>query len=586
LRRRAFPQEPFEVEKVPRVYNDSQHSQRLPGHWLAGLFLLALGLRTLTLVLIQSDAYLSSPKADSLYFIEWARSIQERSFWGKNLFVQSPLYPYLMSAAFRLFSDPLLAVRVAQVLLGSFTVLGVALAAQALASDRRSALLAGLVAAAYGPFSYYSCLILKEALAIFLITAFFLLVLVASARQSLRLWGLGGIVLGLFWLVRANAPFLALPVLVGLGLQRRFVQGLWFGVGLVLPVLPLTVRNILVAGQFAFTLASGGSNFYVGNNPDASGLYYVLPGVSRDPRFEASDLVQVAERMAGRPLSDAEASDVFVRSALHFIVSQPLKWLQLMLRKTLLFWNAFEIPDNYDYNFFRDRIPLLGLLLQFPFVAAFGLAGLALPAPSREVRLLRWEVLLYMLSVILFYVNDRFRVVFVPLLIVGCALAFRALLRRSFLLPLALAAGFFALTQTSVCDAERARVTAFSWSRYGDHLLEQRRTGEAQEAFARAYAVHKDDPYAARGLGVVAMETHDFGAAAFYSMEALRLGAEDPELYQRIVTALIASGQRDKALEFLRLAIRVEPDKPQPRELLRALGESVEQGQEAGHETP
>ena len=86
---------------------------------MVGLFLLALLLRGWIVAQFEADAYLGSPKADSLFFIEWAQSIQQQSLWGRDLFVQSPLYPYLLALVDWLFPEPLLAMRILQALLGA-----------------------------------------------------------------------------------------------------------------------------------------------------------------------------------------------------------------------------------------------------------------------------------------------------------------------------------------------------------------------------------------------------------------------------------------------------------------------------------
>ena len=96
---------------------------------MVGLFLLALLLRGWIVAQFEADAYLGSPKADSLFFIEWAQSIQQQSLWGRDLFVQSPLYPYLLALVDWLFPEPLLAMRILQALLGAASAVLVALAA-------------------------------------------------------------------------------------------------------------------------------------------------------------------------------------------------------------------------------------------------------------------------------------------------------------------------------------------------------------------------------------------------------------------------------------------------------------------------
>jgi tetratricopeptide (TPR) repeat protein len=562
----------------------------LPGAWLLLVFCAALLVRAWTLALVHADPYLSAPKADSLFFLQWAHSINTESFWGRELFVQSPLYAYLLALFLRTTAEPLLAIRLLQVLLGSGACVLVALSAHRLSGDARAALLAGLLAAGYGPLVYYDVLILKESLGVFLIALFLLLVLMAAESGRPRRWALAGLVLGLFWLVRANAPLLALPPLAWLGLQRRgraLPAALAFTAAMLLAVAPLTARNLLVTGKPVLTIASGGWNLYAGNNPQATGLYHAMPGVSADPRREAGTLVAYAERQAGRPLTDAEASDWYVGETLRFVLGQPLQWLRLMLRKALIFWNAFEVPDNYAFSGFVLFLPHLGLMAGFPLAAALGLAGLALPARTPLVRLVRWEVLAYFLSVVLFYVNSRFRVMLVPLLLAGSAPLVAALLeaarqRRAsgLLVPAALASVFFALTQSGVCDAETARVDARSWARYGEQLLERGRLAEADRALRRAYALHPADAYANLRLGDLALRTRRPAQAARFYAEARRLGAEDGALLRKSVTALSAAGQRQAAIELLRQALGSQADAAEARKLLRSLGAMDEEARE------
>jgi tetratricopeptide (TPR) repeat protein len=254
------------------------------------------------------------------------------------------------------------------------------------------------------------------------------------------------------------------------------------------------------------------------------------------------------------------------------------------LRKSLIYWNAFEIPDNYDLGFFAARLAYLRALPQLWMVAVLGLAGLALPARGPLQRLLRWEVLIYMLSVVLFYVNARFRVVMVPLLLCGAAVLaqglFEALAARSgkrlLWMAIVLAAGV-ALTHSSVCDDEKGRVEAFAWARYGELLLKDGHLAEAQAVLSKAHAANPRDAYANRGLAELAMRRRDFTRAAAHALEGLRYGVEDPAVYRKIATALNAAGRREQAVDFLIQATLLEPEQPEPLALLRGLGLSEQQ---------
>jgi Flp pilus assembly protein TadD len=184
-----------------------------------------------------------------------------------------------------------------------------------------------------------------------------------------------------------------------------------------------------------------------------------------------------------------------------------------------------------------------------------------------------------MASVVLFYVNARFRVILMPVLIASGALLYAYVLQalherrpRALAAAAALAAAFWALTQTSVCDAERARVSAFSWARYGEHLLAHGRWAEARQALLKAASYSDRDRYAHHGLGELAMHEKDYPRAAYHYLQSLKLGVDDPQIHRKLVTALIAAGDRQGAVDFLRDALRAEPEQQAPRELLRGLG--------------
>ena len=54
----------------------------------------------------------------------------------------------------------------------------------------------------------------------------------------------------------------------------------------------------------------------------------------------------------------------------------PLEFPKLLLKKFATFWNAFEVPDNANFYFFRDRIRLLRVLPVFSCLLGAGLVGL------------------------------------------------------------------------------------------------------------------------------------------------------------------------------------------------------------------
>ena len=100
--------------------------------------------------------------------------------------------------------------------------------------------------------------------------------------------------MGLAALARPNALLLAPMLLVWLlwslrerlSFARRLALAAALSAGVALLVLPATARNYAVGGDLTLITSSGGSNFFVGNNPEANGSYRIP---RRFPRALADD---------------------------------------------------------------------------------------------------------------------------------------------------------------------------------------------------------------------------------------------------------------------------------------------------------
>ena len=109
---------------------------------------------------------------DPLYYVEWGRRVAGGAWLGDQVFEQSPLYPYLLGAFFSLFGDgdgSLLLLRLLQLAAGVAGCVGIHLLARQ-AFDARVGLVAGLLAAAYGPFLFYEAMVMKSFLTYLLST--------------------------------------------------------------------------------------------------------------------------------------------------------------------------------------------------------------------------------------------------------------------------------------------------------------------------------------------------------------------------------------------------------------------------------
>jgi 4-amino-4-deoxy-L-arabinose transferase-like glycosyltransferase len=405
--------------------------------WLgvAGLFLFALGLRLLNLQQIRAhDPFFALPSVDPRMYHEWAVRIAGGEWLGDAVFFLAPLYAYFLALVYVLFGPSFLAAKLVQCAIGSLTcVLVWRLAREVF--DRRVAMLAGAMAAVYSMLIFYEGTLLVLNLQIPLLLLVLLATLRALEFPTAGRWLLVGALVGLAALARANALLFAPAMLVWLlwslrgrvSLARRLALAAALTAGTGLLVLPATARNYAVGGDLTLITSSGGSNFFVGNNPDANGAYRIPLRFQRtlvdDQRGHAAAYHAYAERSLGRELLPSEGSAFWVREGLAFIRERPGDWLRLEVRKLILFLNAVEIWNNRSFEVSRQFSWVLRLpLLRFGVMLPLALLGIALSAPHwRRLFPLYAMIAVYLATALMFFVVSRYRMPAVPILIVFAA---------------------------------------------------------------------------------------------------------------------------------------------------------------------
>ena len=407
----------------------------------AALFVVALVPRLIHLFTVRGSPFFSILYIDPGWYDEWGQRIASGQLIGDGPFFLDPLYPYFLGAIFASFGHHYEAVVAVQSLLGALVAPLVLLAARRW-FDGRVALLAGAIAAIYLPAIYFGGLIMKPGLSLFLATLTLWLLSTALARGRTATWLVAGIALGLTCLTRGNlilvVPLLAAWILVraddeGLeGLRRRATsRSRWiasgaFAAGTALVLAVPAAHNLAVSGEFILSTANAGANFFIGNNPsNASGEYQQLPFIAANPKHEQRDFASEATRRAGRPLTDRETSAFWFGESRRCIREHPVDWLLLMGRKARSFWGAYEIPDSLDYYLYRETAPVLRLPIPgFGLLAPMGLLGAVLLLRRRGwPRLLIVFAAAYSITVIVFFVFSRFRMVIAPALYVFAAYA-------------------------------------------------------------------------------------------------------------------------------------------------------------------
>lgn len=411
----------------PVSVNDQAVKQTPLRSWerwfLLGLILSALTIRLAYLLEIRENPFFTHPRLDALFHDKWAESIAAGDVIGDEVFFRAPVYPYFLGGLYAIFGHNFVVPRIAQHLIGVLSLVVLFLLARRLCGTA-TAVLASTLASLYAVLIYFEGELLFESLLVFSCLVWLLLVERSREHPTLTNWLSVGVVYGVVCCIRP--PFLAIAPLLFAGLVWQQLQSgatraaaktfALLTLGCILPILPITIRNYAVGHDLVLIASQGGVNFYIGNNPDADGHSSMMPG-RRGLSWENRDATFMVEKAIGHPPTASEESWFWYKKGLAFVVEEPVKYLGLLLKKTYLFWNWYEIPNNQSFYSFEQYSRLLQLLpVGFWCVGPLGLLGIAIALRRKHMLFHVAFLALYSAVIILFFVCDRFRLPVAPLL--------------------------------------------------------------------------------------------------------------------------------------------------------------------------
>ncbi|MFH1037959.1 MAG: tetratricopeptide repeat protein [PVC group bacterium] len=385
---------------------------------LAGVIVIAALVRAAYLIELSSTPFFRHPVLDAQYYLSWGSSLARSGFHFFPEYQGNPLYPYFLAFLIRFLHAGPLALRIVQHGLGVVTCLLIFRAGKCLFSVK-TGLLAAFFYAIYTPAVFYEGWFLSASLTAFLAAALLSSLLSAAAGRRPGQWLGGGIIGGMLTLARPTLlPLGALAWILisfwGRGAERRNASLLFLS-GILIVVIPVSLYLSLSRRELVFVSSHGGENFYIGNNPAATGVSRIPDFARGTPSLQHNDFQREAERRAGRPLSPSESSRFWFREGRRFAVSRPLLFLGLLVRKTALFFSAGSFSDNYHLPFFRDQLPILRLPFSWHVLSAGGILGMVTGWKERKrLGLLYLLTAGYAASIALFFIADRFRLPAAP----------------------------------------------------------------------------------------------------------------------------------------------------------------------------
>ena len=529
---------------------------------------MAAGLRAVYFWQFSRTPFARTLFLDSRVYDEWARQIAAGDFLHPHapLFLE-PGYAYLL-AAIRLVGGATGAVWIIQGVLGTGTVLLSALIASKIGS-RSSALITGIVAAAYLPLIYFEGLVLKTTCEVFLGTAMIFGLLHLLEMPAVRKAALLGGIAFFAVLFRSSLLPVTLYVVTVLALswrgQLKGARLRFVGIVAAGPVLALGLllaRNITAGGESIALPYNSGINFYIGNCAACNGADPGYPFGRALPETEEADSRKEAERRAGHALTAAQSSRFWWRAAWGEILSSPARWMRLLAVKSLLYWNHYELTDNISIYFLRGFVPLLRWPLPgFWLAGVLGIAGicLALKDRTRAGLVIAGYIILQMVLVVGFHVAERYRLVAVPaMLALGIPRIFGALRPGGTRLPAiaAIIAGVFVVALPDPVHPDGQDLSNHQ-TMLASVQPGSTSQGASLDLLRRGVVESPGSADAHYNLAVVLDRTGDLPAAEREATEALRLKPELAEAHHLRAQVLAKAGKHAASAQDYEAAARL-----------------------------
>ncbi|HJM56051.1 MAG: hypothetical protein CMJ98_12790 [Planctomycetes bacterium] len=500
------------------------------GRVLVFIGLLALVLRVLHVLAMGESPYFAAPAMDEAYHADWARALVAGETFQEGPFFRAPLYIWFLAAVQKVFGVGYLAPRLVQAALGVVTTVLTHRIASHLFRPLAAHLSAFLVATSWVLVHFDSQLLIPT-----LAIPLNLMALLLSLRASRDLTARSGVLAGLAWgvasLARPNVLLFVPCLAFWLHRNARSSGRVGSRVALLLlastlvPILPVTVYNRVVGGDWVLISSQAGVNLWIGNNPVSDGSTAIVPG-TRGGWWEGfHDAVALAEEAQGRALAPSEVSSHYVGLALDWIGREPGAALSHMLWKLRLFWTDAELGNNLDVSFFAQHFDPLSRWnpIGFDLIAGLAALGLVLCLARRRETFPVWGfVAVYCLGVVGFFVCSRFRAPVLPLLCVlsGCGLEWLWLRGR--------ARDWGGLLRGA------GLVLAVIW------LTNQ-----------RPAAMRPSEAVGHLQLAQAAADAGDHGEAVVLFERALEVGGENPQVLYGLALSCRAIGEGQRALRLV-----------------------------------
>lgn len=354
---------------------------------------------------------------------------------GKLFAYRPPGYPYFLAGIYAIFGHNLFIVKIIQALLSTASCIVIYLIVKMLLEEY-TALLSASIFATYPQFIRYSGELWSETLFIFLFLVFLLFLFKFLENNSCKNGIIAGIALGITALTREIAFLFIGPIAIWLFMNtfpqnkvKNFLKN--FSVVcifMIITILPWVIRNYQVFHKFIPISTNGGINFYMGNNPDATGKFqWKLPPetVWPDHRYNVS-----SKELAFQELKVYEQG---YSVGLKFIATSPVRFAKLAYKKIFLLWRPpyYQIYNGYilTKTIFRITWLVYDTILLIAMIPAIIL--LIKRKEKKWFLFIFWIIFISLVCAFTYY-DTRYRLPLVPIQIIFTVYTFNKIYCKLF----------------------------------------------------------------------------------------------------------------------------------------------------------
>ncbi len=304
-------------------------------------------------------------------------------------YYRPPGYPYFLVVVYWLFDGSYLAPRLIHMLLGLIHIILAYILGRKTFNSSTAGLCASFLIATYWAFIYYEGEVNDPAIFIFLLPCIIFSIYHAEKTNSILITFFSGLFIGTYAIMRPNiliyTPFILLWLLYKKFHSKKLstfaIHTSFLLVGIATIITPVTIRNYLVSGEFVPISTYFGENLLIGNSSDSDGVTSWLPylqeleGTGNWTVWHYDNVVKGLGKQLGRKITHSEASKIFAKMAINYIVHHPLDTLTLTIKKAILFWSPKEITENKVVEGEKNFYLPLKYLPGFPLVLSTFIFG-------------------------------------------------------------------------------------------------------------------------------------------------------------------------------------------------------------------